>query len=111
MINVFLYNDAGVQKVGFQNHNGGYVNAMVPVSVNTNYFIIGRHDGTNIYMSLNGGAETSVPSGPTSSITGPMHLGGQNGSYLYNGRMGEIATWNVALSGADLVQAITHFNR
>ncbi len=110
--NFFIFNTAGTTQVYFQNHDaGGFHNAIsAAITVNTNYFAIGRHDGTNVYISLNGGTEvTGDASGNTVSLAEVPQIA--NPSPFFNGRIGEIAFYNVALTGADLAQAIAHMQR
>src|SRR6185369_9393676 len=64
-----------------------------------------RHDGTSLYLSINTGsgwsAEVSTASGNTGSMTGIPRLG--RGYFnFYNGRLGELKTYDAALTGGTL---------
>lgn len=77
------------------------------ISTGTSYVAMYRVDGTNIYGSINGGAESSATHGATSNSANVLQIGG--GITFFNGRIGEIAAWNAALTGATLTQAINYF--
>jgi hypothetical protein len=109
---VYLTTAGGVTTVYFQNHdviNYHHVNS-APITVNTNYFIIARHDGVNVLVSLNGGTEVvGDASGNTVTLTGNVLI--SYPGFLFSGRIGEVAIYNIAVSGADLAQIITHMSR
>ena len=58
------------------------------------------HDGTNLVYRRNGGSDSTVALGSITSGTGTARLGVNDWSSL-NGDVGEIITYNVALSDAD----------
>lgn len=69
-----------------------------------------RHDGTNVYCSVDGGVEASATSGTTAdNLNQGLMIGRGFGSTFFNVHVGEFATWNAALTGATLTQAITYF--
>lgn len=70
--------------------------------LNTKYVVMTRHEGGNLFVSLNQGSESSVASGNTGSLTGVMSTGAVVGQGGFIGRIGEILVYNVALSGTDL---------
>jgi len=108
---LYIFNDAGTVKLLAQNFDGSYDSALGDtISVDTNYVGMWRHEGGNIISVLNDGTETSTASGNTSglNLAGVRVGGGGDGSVL-NGRVGEVAIWNVALSGADLALAWSTF--
>jgi len=107
---LYIYNQSGTVKILAQNHDGSYDDAFgATVAVDTNYVAMYRHESGNIYVSLNGGSETSVASGDCTAINEGMFLGGGGNASVLNGRIGEIAGWNVALTGTDLSDALTYF--
>lgn len=79
---------------------------VVPLTVTQGVPIVAmvRHEGGNLYFSLDGGAESSVASGNTSNVAGQLALGRslQGGAGHFNGRIGEVLFYNAALSGTDL---------
>ena len=95
----------------FYNWDGNADSIVLPISLATSYVLMFRHEGGNIYASLNGGAESSAASGNTSDVSNTVRIGKNNGSgnKFFNGRMGEIAVWNVALTGSDLTDAHAYF--
>lgn len=111
---VYQFRIGGVNSIGANNNDGGYDTVTINAAIDTNYVVMCRHDGSNLYISLNGGAESSVASGALSSgIADSVAIGGnpsESGHFL-DGRIGEIAVWNVDLSGqgTDLADAITYF--
>jgi len=75
------------------------------VSLDTNYIVSVRHDATNIYLGINGGTETSEASGATSDMTANLVFGQWYGGFM-NFEMGEIATYNAAITGSALSDTI-----
>lgn len=78
-----------------------------PVPTNTWSFVAAGYDGSNIFISLNGGAMTTTP------FTGPIYgASGQNlevgayfgGSYLFYGLIDEIGIWHRALTASEITQ-------
>ena len=95
----------------FGNYDGSADQVALAISLATSYYFMFRHEGGNIYGSLNGGAESSAASGNTQDVTGQPRIGRNFGgsNKFFNGRMGEIAIWNVALTGSDLTDAHAYF--
>lgn len=107
---VYVYNQAGTVKLLFQNHDGNYDSLFGDtIAVNTNYVAMARHESGTLYSSLNGGSESSIASGNTSNMTNSPFLCGGSDASVFNGRIGEIACYNAALTGTDLSDAITYF--
>ncbi|HET7375535.1 MAG TPA: LamG-like jellyroll fold domain-containing protein, partial [Anaerolineae bacterium] len=105
---IYVRNDTGTYKLQAYNYDGTIDVAEVTISLNTSYVVCVRHDGVNLYISLDGGTETSVASGPTTDLYGRLILGA-NGrlSQWFQGRIGEIKTWNSCLTGGTLTSAIS----
>ena len=103
---IYIYNNAGTVQLLFQNHDGNYDSLFHgTIAANTNYVATVRHDGTNTYASLNSATEDSLASGNTSNMTGGVLLGGGSSAAVLNGRIGEVVTYNAALTGTDLSNA------
>jgi len=104
---------AGVHTLQGYNWDGNEDKVEATISLATSYVVMLRHNGTNLYMAINGGAESSVASGATSTTTGNIMLGrnGTAGSAYFNGRVGEVAMYNVDLNGqgSDLAIATSYF--
>lgn len=64
---------SGTLKLGNYIYDGAARNARVDGVVGTTCVIAGRHDGVDLHMSINGGAEVSVPCG-TNPLAGAIRL-------------------------------------
>ena len=98
---------SGTKKVGAIN-NGGSDAVELTVSTATTHVACMRQDTSNIYLSVDGGAESSTAS-TFSSADSKITIARCFGSTVYNGRIGEIALYNAALTGSDLTDAIAYF--
>lgn len=96
-------------KIIAYNWDGNADSVELSIALSTSYVGVIRHDGTNLYLSLNGGAEVSVASGNTSDLSAVVKLGVSTNNSYYSGRVGEIAFYNAALTGTDLSDATTYF--
>lgn len=85
----------GVTCIVGWNYDGGYDTVLLPVTVGESHVVRFRHTGGNIYLSLDGGAESSAASGDSTSLTGQVIVGrsGIAGTY-FPGRIGEFAIYN-----------------
>lgn len=110
---LFLKNVSGTYKLQAYNFDGTADVVEATVSLTTSYVAMVRHNGTNLYLSINGGSESSVASGATQVTTGAMRLAyvAGSGAPIANVRIGEIAIYNADLStqGTDLASAISYF--
>lgn len=81
------------------------------VTAGAPHVVMVRHDGTNIYISVDGGAESSLTCGNVDIVTGNVLLGAgtYGGGPGLDGRIGEIAVYNTTLTGTPLSDAITYF--
>jgi hypothetical protein len=104
-----LYNDGGQRKVQFGAHDGSWKMVAVNISENTNHVACARHDGTNLYLSVDGGAESSTACGTISGDSSDVRIGLGGDGVLYNGRVGEIAMYSTALTGTDKTDANSYF--
>jgi hypothetical protein len=66
-----------------------------------------RHDTTTLFLSLNSGAEGSVASGATTTLTGLLSLGKGTGAKL-DGKIAEVVAYNRALT-ADEVEGVRNY--
>lgn len=97
---------AGVHSVHAYNWDGAAASTSKTISLNTPYVAMMRHEGGNLYLSVNQGIESSVASGVTSTLTNAVRPATpSSGSVFYNGRIGEILCYNVALTGNDFFNA------
>jgi len=99
---------AGAHTLFVYNWDGNEDTVSTTILKDTNYIIAVRHDGSNIYIGLNGGSETSAASGTTAGAGNCIRIAGNNRStnqYL-NCEIGELATYNAAITGAALSDTI-----
>lgn len=67
----------------------------IALSTSTAYVVRFRHSGGNIYMSINGGSESSVASGDTGDIiSGYVRIGNNYLNRFFNGQIGRIVIAN-----------------
>ena len=87
-------------------------------ALDTSHIIRVRKTATHLYVSVDGGSESSVAHGNVGDLTygGSGYYGLYTGwnssasaSTAFSGRIGEIAIWNVALSGTPLDDATNYF--
>ena len=101
---------SGVPKVLAYNYDGTQDFVRLTVTTGATHVLMLRHEAGNLYASLDGGAESSVPSGNTQNLAFGVGVGfGYPSSVAYDGRIGEIAVYNTALSGTNLTDAISYF--
>jgi hypothetical protein len=102
---------SGTPKVQFCNNDAGWDTIEQTIAATTTVVACARHDATNIYLSVDGGSETSAASGATSGWPNTyINIGKAGGGAVrFNGRIGEIALYNAALTGSDLTDAIAYF--
>lgn len=105
-----LRNVSGQRKISGYNWDGTSDVVQSDISENTDYVVMYRHESGNLYMSINGGSEVGpVASGNTQSVASTLSVGSLAGGVTFNGRIGEIAIYNAALSGTPLSDAISYF--
>jgi hypothetical protein len=105
LMGLHLRTSGGQPKLQAYNWDGNNDTVEIDIAVDTSYIACLRHDGTNLYVSINGGSESSVTSGNTTSLTGQLEMASQNADI----RIGEMATYNAALTGTDLSDALDYF--
>lgn len=93
----------------FYNYSGADTKVSLPITLNVSHVLMFRHESGNLYASVDGGAETSVASGNTDTLGAELQIGNGSGSIFYNGRIGEFAVYNAALTGTDLTDAVSYF--
>jgi hypothetical protein len=108
--NLSLKDVAGTPTLQFNNHDGSWDTVSKTVATGTTVVACARHDTSNIYLSVDGGSESSTASGATSGWPiAELRVGRGGGSVFFNGRVGEIAIYSAALTGTDLTAAIAYF--
>jgi hypothetical protein len=95
------YNSGGQRKVQFGAHDGSWNMVEVNISEATTHVVKARHDGTNLYLAVDGGAESSVACGTISGNSAQVLIGRGGDAVRFNGRIGEIALY----SSSDLTNA------
>ncbi|WP_394889552.1 Ig domain-containing protein [Mesorhizobium sp. AaZ16] len=79
----------------------------VEINAGTAYVAEWRHEGGNLYVRVNGGTESSVASGNTSSLTGQLRFGGA--SAWLDGKIFEVATFSTVPSSGDRDAIVADF--
>ncbi len=80
----------------------------IVVSLATSYVVMFRLESGTLYASLDGGTESSVACGNISSLINQVFIG-LSGAGSYNGRIGEVAIYNTALTGTSKTDALSYF--
>lgn len=93
----------------FYNYPGTPTSVTINISYATSTVACWRHTATTLYGSVNGGTESSIASGTTTSVAEALRIGRNYGSEYYDGRIGEIAIYNTALTGSALTDANAYF--
>jgi len=104
---IHLRDASGQKKVQCYNWDGNADFVELNINTGESVVIMFRHEGGNLFASVNGGSESSAASGNTSTLTGQLKVGDVLSKF--NGRIGEFAIWNAALTGTDLADAISYF--
>ena len=77
------------------NYDSNSDTVLIAISTGTAYVARMRHDSGTLYLSINGGAESSVASGNTGSVTGSVKIGSDGStSQKFNGKIGAIVVAN-----------------
>jgi hypothetical protein len=95
------YNSGGQRKVQFGAHDGSWKMVEVNISEATSHVVKARHDGANLYLAVDGGAESSVACGTLSGDGSQIYIGRSGDAVRLNGRIGEVAFY----SSSDLTNA------
>ena len=111
-VGLYLKDEAGTYKLfgyTFDGTNRIVPATGLPLTLGTSYVAMLRYGGGTLALSLNGGAESTVGTGTTiSDVTARLYVG-RSGAAYFQGRVGEVAVYNAALSGAALAEALTYF--
>ena len=84
-------------------------NVSKSISLSTFFVVHWRHESGNLYISKDGGSESSVASGNTGSLTGTFTIGARDSAALFfNGDICEFFGYNVALGGTAITNAINY---
>jgi hypothetical protein len=106
---ISLRNDGGQRKAQVAAHDGAWKMAETNISEATSHVLCVRHDNTNLYISVDGGSETSAACGTVGADTAQVFIGRSPNAVFLNGRVGEIAIYSSALTGTDKTDAISYF--
>jgi hypothetical protein len=89
------------------NYDGSEDQATVAISTGAWMVLMTRHGGGNIYISKNGGSESSAASLNTSTGTGDLRIGANyNAAAFFTGRLAELAIHNQAHDAGTVAAAI-----
>jgi hypothetical protein len=107
---VFLARVGGAPKVVAYNYDGNADYVILDCSVGSPHVVMVRHEGGTLYASIDGGSESSIASGSTSSLTGTPKIGyGVYGFGTLDAHVGEIAIYNAAQTSDERDEAIAYF--
>lgn len=102
--------DAAPYQVSGFLYDSGDKHVSLPLTLATPAVVMVRHEAGALSVALNGGVESSVAAGNIGSLTGQVTVGfGYVSSVAFDGRIGEIALYNVALTGTALADATAYF--
>jgi hypothetical protein len=104
---LYVRNDSGTYRLYFYGFDGSVDAFNIVISLNTNYVAMLRHDGVDLFGSINGGSESTVAHGATQGITNAIFVGGFTGRFL-NTYVGEVLTYDANLTGATLTAALDY---
>jgi hypothetical protein len=100
---------AGVWRAG--HYDGAWKSAAVAIATGAWSMLAARYNGTNIQVSLNGGAWTSTAAGTVASLTGTMVLGmDQSTTIFLDGKVLEVMTADTALVDGDVADIKSYFD-
>lgn len=91
----------GLDRIWAYNYDGSDDRAGLAYSSNTWHFVAWVHSAGTLYLYLDG-AVASVASGTTSSISGGLHLGRNNGIVYLSGRMADVRLFSTALTAEEI---------
>ncbi len=108
-----LYDNSGTKKIYGYMYDGSDHFVEQPLTVGESHVVMWRHESGNQYLSVDGGSEVSGVCGTADSaiLAQGVSAGGGPATTLYNGRIGEIAVYNAALTGSNLTNAINYFTQ
>lgn len=93
-----LYSGAGASTFQYYNYDGNHDNTIAQAFTNNKITVFsGRHEGGNIYLSQNNGADYSAASGDTDALTGTLIMAKTGAFAYYNGDIAEIIFFNKVL--------------
>ena len=100
-----------VDKIFAANYVTGATDQHVGIAITegTTYVLALRHDGTTLWVSVNGGAESSIASGNTEGAWGALRFGQGGASAFFNGKLFEAAFWKTIPSADDRAKIIAYF--
>lgn len=93
------------------NYDGNYdATAFLSAPINASHVVMVRKDGSTLYTCVDGLSEVSAASGDTAAMFHIMTVGqGYFAAPFFNGRIGEIAVYDAALTGTDRSDAMDYF--
>jgi hypothetical protein len=105
---LFAKNLSGLTILSF-NYDGSNDEISKVGAMATPYVLMWRHDGGNLYVSINGGAESLIASGNTQVLTGKVYIGAAgNVSTACNMKLAEAFTTSNGSQTAALAAAIAN---
>lgn len=100
--------DASGDKAFASNYDGSFDEVGQTVTEGAAVVVTLRGDGTNVYVSVNGAAETSVATGATTGATA-LQFGKNDFSAYFDGKMFECAMFSTVPSSGDRTAIVADF--
>jgi hypothetical protein len=109
---MYLKTNGSVHSALAYNFASGAQETSITISQNVPYVAMLKHDGSTLSIEARDGTNTlsnSVSSGNTNASAARVHVGRGFAAAFFNGKVGEIATYDAALTGTDLTDAWSYF--
>jgi hypothetical protein len=89
-----------------ETYNFASADDKVSLAINTSgfFWLMARHEGGNLYASINGGGESSVASGNTAALTNVLNVGRAQGGHYFVGDIAAIYIFNTAHNAGQIAQ-------
>lgn len=107
---IYFKTSGGTSTVHLLNDDGSIDSVSKTINKNQTYVLMCRHQGGNIYISVNNGSETSIASGNTTPLTYFIYIGYNQfslGDY-FPGKIGEVLIYNAALTGSNFTDTMAY---
>lgn len=104
---LLVRDDSGSPKIYGYLYDTGAKSVSLPITVGDVLVVSWRCTGGNMYLSLNGGSESSVACGNIGALTANFQLAARGSAYGIDGLIAEVLVWDVSLSTVDRDANIT----
>ncbi len=109
ILGLHLADVSGSGKLQAYNYDGSPDSVQLVHSTATPVLSTIRHVSGILYHGLDGGTESSIVSGDTSTMAGTLRLGSNfNGAKFFNGKLAELLVYDAALGTSDIADVQTY---